>query len=120
MGIILIIVFAAGVAAGLAGSSLLGSLAVLLMQRDAQRRRYGWWVFGGMGLIFFLGSLRFARALPSGVNLPDALDLGTLFIYAAGYGLSVGVGAALGALLTLLIPRPARETTGVPPPLPRS
>ena len=99
---------------------LLGSLAVLLMQCDAQNRCYGWWVFGGMGLIFFLGSLRFARALPSGgVNLLDALDLGALFIYAAGYGLSVGVGAALGALLTFLIPRPAREITGVPPPLPQ-
>lgn len=92
---------------------------MLLVQRDAQRRRCGWWVFAGTGLLFSLGALRFARALHSGVNLPDALDLGTLFIYAAGYGLSVGVDAALGALLTLLIPRPAREAAGVPPPLPR-
>jgi hypothetical protein len=117
MGIFIAVAAMAGFLAGAFITAAFGALAVVLMVRDAKKRRHGWWVFGTITVPVLACLVLLIYSLPNALNVPYSYDLTKLFLYCVGYGGSLGVAAAVASVVTLVIPRPKRSA--VPPPIPR-
>jgi len=131
MGVFLFGSLLAGLLAGLVISAILGGLTTFLLVRLQSRRQYVIPIFFFVAGTVLTACIFGIRLFPFDWGRPGSnydLAMSNLFWAALSYGASLGTAAGVAAIITLLIPTPARIPAPIfansplrrtePPPLP--
>jgi len=109
--------------AGLALSAVVLGVTLLIVRKRATGRRHDWVVFGAVSGTALVGALLFLHSRPKVIDLPNSVDFRGLVWSGFGYGISLGVAALIGGLVTWISSRLKKKAAlgrSVPPPLPRN